>query len=124
MKTSYFSSIRAWCTVVLATVCLFAFTAESYADRSRIARHNHHKHNHGRVYRGHHHNYHHHHHRHHDRYQRNRYFAYPRSNFGITFGNGYAGRGYYYGPPSMPYYYRGPGVIYYNRRAMVPSRYW
>lgn len=107
--------------MVLATVCLFAFTLESYADRHRSSRHrhHHHKHHHSRVYRGHHH-----HHHHHDRYARNRYFAYPRSNFSITFGNGYAGRGYYYGPPSMPYYYRGPGVIYYNRRGMVPSRYW
>lgn len=106
--------MRAWSTAALAALCVFAFTAESYADRHRH-KHKHHRHHHSRVIRGHDH----HHHRH-----WNRYHAYPRSRFVITFGTGYAGRGYYYGPPGMPYYYRAPGVVYYNNRARVPGRYW
>lgn len=117
MKTSYFSSsVRAWFTAALAAVCVLAFTTDSYADR-RHHRHHHRGHHHGRVIRGHHHNHHHH-------YSRNRFYAYPRSNFVITFGNGYAGRGYYYGPPGYPYYYQRPGVVYYRNRGYVPSRYW
>lgn len=64
----------------------------------------------------------HHHHDHDD--VRRRYFAYPRSSFTLSFGTGYAGRGYYYGPPGMPYYYQGPGVVYYSRREYVPRQYW
>ncbi len=55
---------------------------------------------------------------------RRRYFySRPRSSFTLTFGTGYAGRGYYYGPPGMPYYYQAPGVTYYQTRSSVPSRY-
>lgn len=52
------------------------------------------------------------------------FFAYPRSSFVITLGNGYAGRGYYYGPPGVPYYYQGPGITFYSSRAAVPGEYW
>lgn len=123
MKTSYFSSMRAWGTAALAALCLFAFTSESYAGGHRHRHHNH-RHHYGRVWHGHHH------HHYNNRYYRPYgyagypYAAYPRSGFTITFGNGYAGRGYYYGPPRMRYYNRGPGVMFYSRRAMVPSRYW
>lgn len=105
--------MRAWGTAALAAFCLFAFSTNSYADRHKHSRS---KHSHSRVTRG----YHHH---HYQSRHSNRYYAYPRSSFVITFGNGYAGRGYYYGPPRMPYYYRAPGVVYYSSRARLPLRY-
>jgi hypothetical protein len=48
----------------------------------------------------------------------------PRTSYGITLGDGYAGRGYYYGPANSPYYYQTSGVQYYRSRDLVPSRYW
>lgn len=62
-------------------------------------------------------------HRHEDD-SRRRFFAHPRSNFVVTLGNGYAGRGYYYGPPNSPYYYQGTGIVYYSSRERVPRQYW
>jgi hypothetical protein len=59
-----------------------------------------------------------------DRHHHSSYFSVPRSNFVITFGNGYAGRGYYYGPPGMPYFYEAPGVRFYRSRDLVPPGYW
>jgi hypothetical protein len=58
-----------------------------------------------------------------DNDDRHRYFAHPRSHFTLSFGSGYRGRGYYYGPPGVPYYYEAPGVVYYSSRSLVPSRY-
>ncbi|TDU81224.1 putative peptidoglycan binding protein [Prosthecobacter fusiformis] len=55
---------------------------------------------------------------------RRRFFAHPRSKFVVTLGNGYAGRGYYYGPPNANYYYQGSGVVYYSSRERVPRQYW
>ncbi|HEY5893834.1 MAG TPA: peptidoglycan-binding protein [Chthoniobacterales bacterium] len=52
------------------------------------------------------------------------YYRYPRSSFTITFGTGYRGRGYYYGPPGAAYYYDAPGVGYYRTRSAVPRGYW
>jgi hypothetical protein len=46
------------------------------------------------------------------------------SNYSVTLGDGYAGRGYYYGPPNSRYYNRQPGVVYYRTRESVPSQYW
>ncbi|MES2506650.1 MAG: peptidoglycan-binding protein [Verrucomicrobiota bacterium] len=60
----------------------------------------------------------------HDDDDRRRFFAHPRSNFVITLGNGYAGRGYYYGPPNSNYYYQGSGITYYSSRDRVPGHYW
>lgn len=51
------------------------------------------------------------------------YFARPRSSFVICAGTGYAGRGYYYGPPACSYYYERPGVTFYRTLAVVPSSY-
>ena len=99
-------------------MCVFAFPVNSDARD-----HRHHGHHYSRVHRGHHHH-------HYPRYRSHRvirspYYSYPRSSgFVITFGNGYAGRGYYYGPPRRSYYSRQPGVVYYSRRGLVPSRYW
>ena len=53
-----------------------------------------------------------------------RHYSQPRSRWTITFGTGYAGRGYYYGPPGAGYYYNAPGVVYYRTRESVPSRYY
>ena len=46
------------------------------------------------------------------------------SNYSVTMADGYAGRGYYYGPPNTRYYSRQPGVVYYRTRESVPSQYW
>lgn len=62
---------------------------------------------------------------HHDRGDdaRRRFFAQPRSSFCLTLGNGYAGQGYYYGPPNAAYYYQGNGIVYYSSRDRAPSQY-
>ncbi|MDB6134909.1 MAG: hypothetical protein JWM59_3152 [Verrucomicrobiales bacterium] len=54
---------------------------------------------------------------------RHGYMNHPRSSFGLSIGNGYAGRGYYYGPPHAAYYYERPGVTYYRTQAVVPRVY-
>jgi hypothetical protein len=46
------------------------------------------------------------------------------SNYTVTYGSGYAGTGYYYGPPNLRYYSRSPGVVYYSSRSSVPTHYW
>jgi len=68
--------------------------------------------------------------RHEDRnshdYDRDRqtYTSHPRSSFTLTLGTGYAGRGYYFGPPHASYYYQSPGVTYYNTREQAPREYY
>ena len=52
------------------------------------------------------------------------YYSYPRSGFSLSFGTGYAGRGYYYGPPGIGYYYARPGVSYYPNYYSVPRVYY
>lgn len=67
---------------------------------------------------------HHHHHRsHHSSHGRDYYFSRPRSSFSVSFGTGYAGQGYYYGPAGVDYYYERPGVTFYRTRALVPHEY-
>lgn len=62
---------------------------------------------------------------HHDRdHDRTVYLGRPRSSFTLSFGSGYAGNGYYYGPPNAAYYYERPGVTYYRTRAVVPREYY
>lgn len=51
------------------------------------------------------------------------YSSHPRSSFTLTLGTGYAGRGYYYGPPRAAYYYQIPGVTYYRDRDQAPREY-
>jgi hypothetical protein len=58
----------------------------------------------------------------HDNDGRQRYLSRPRSSFSLSFGTGYAGRGYYYGPPSA-YYYERPGVMFYRSWESVPYSY-
>ncbi len=54
---------------------------------------------------------------------RSHYHSRPRTSFSLNFGNGYAGRGYYYGPPGVPYYYQRPEVRYYRTRELAPREY-
>jgi hypothetical protein len=51
------------------------------------------------------------------------YHSHPRSSFVLSFGTGYAGQGYYWGPPGASYYYERPGVMYYRNRYSVPRYY-
>ncbi len=63
--------------------------------------------------------------KHHDDYGRGSYYSSrPHSNFVLSFGTGYAGRGYYYGPPHTSYYYQRPGVTYYRTRELAPREYY
>jgi hypothetical protein len=49
------------------------------------------------------------------------YNNYPRDRYGLNWGYGHRGHGYYYGPPNMNYYYDYPGVQYYSTRSLIPS---
>lgn len=49
-------------------------------------------------------------------YSRRVYLSRPRSSFGIVYGTGYAGQGYYYGPADCAYHYEAPGVRYFSSR--------
>jgi hypothetical protein len=55
---------------------------------------------------------------------RQAYSSFSRSGFTLSLGNGYAGRGYYYGPPNSPYYYQRPEVRYYATREAAPREYY
>jgi putative peptidoglycan binding protein len=60
---------------------------------------------------------------HKDDHNRGVYMAHPRSGFVLSPGIGYAGRGYYYGPPNSPYYYQHPDVKFYPKRESFPRGY-
>lgn len=62
-------------------------------------------------------------HHHHSDHGRDYYLSRPRSSFVVSFGSGYAGRGYYYGPPGSSYYYQRPGVVYYRTVTAIPRQY-
>ena len=55
---------------------------------------------------------------------RSAYLALPSSGFTLTLGTGYAGRGYYYGPPNSGYYYQRSDVRYYATREAAPREYY
>ena len=55
---------------------------------------------------------------------RSAYLALPSSGFSLTLGTGYAGRGYYYGPPNSGYYYQRSDVHYYATREAAPREYY
>lgn len=57
-------------------------------------------------------------------HDREYYRSRPTSTFVLSFGSGYAGSGYYYGPPNAVYYYERPGVRYYATRNVVPRGYY
>jgi Putative peptidoglycan binding domain len=56
------------------------------------------------------------------RYQQNN-TAQSVAGFVLALANGYAGRGYYYGPPNTSYYNRSPQVVYYATREAAPGAY-
>ena len=60
----------------------------------------------------------------HDDRDRQYYTSRPRSTFVLSLGTGYAGRGYYYGPPNSSYYYQGPEVRYFATREAAPREYY
>lgn len=115
MRTSSLSPLKTVAASTLAALTLLSFAPTASADPkppfgffrkpSRPDHHDHHRHD-------------------RDDDHRRRFFAHPRSSWSITLGNGYAGRGYYYGPPDAPYYYQGSGVAFYSSRDRVPYDYW
>lgn len=48
------------------------------------------------------------------------YLTHPGSKFKLSKGDGYAGPGYYYGPPNSPYYYQRPDVRYFANHGDIP----
>ncbi|HEY5753474.1 MAG TPA: peptidoglycan-binding protein [Chthoniobacterales bacterium] len=100
MKALWFSSTsRLIAGILAASVALLAMPSAAHADSDWKR-----KKKHGHYY--------------------GEYYRYPRSSFTVTFGTGYRGRGYYYGPPGAAYYYDAPGVVYYRTRSAVPRGYW
>jgi hypothetical protein len=57
-------------------------------------------------------------------HDRQSYISHPRSSFILSFGNGYAGQGYYYGPPNSNYYYQRSDVRYFANRESAPREYY
>lgn len=60
----------------------------------------------------------------HDDRDRQFYTSRPRSSFVLSLGTGYAGRGYYYGPPNSSYYYERSDVQYFATREAAPREYY
>ena len=56
--------------------------------------------------------------------RRRAYHSVNRTSFHLSLGNGYAGRGYYYGPANASYYYAREGVHFYNTRESAPRQYY
>jgi hypothetical protein len=105
MKSTSIPITRVLGVATVAAVCLLAFPQGSQAkDKS------HHKSSH--------------HSSHDDDHDRQVYSSHPRSSFVLSLGTGYAGRGYYYGPPNSPYYYEGSNVRYYSTREAAPREYY
>jgi len=111
MKTPFIPHRRVLGSAALAVVCLFALPLVSQAKGPKDQQdqqdpqdqqHKGHKYDHARQI----------------------YSSHPRSSFALTLGTGYAGRGYYYGPPNSEYYYEGPEVRYYATREAAPREYY
>ncbi len=64
------------------------------------------------------------HHDDHNDHDRVVYSSRPRSTFTLSLGDGYRGRGYYYGPANSSYYYERPEVTYYATREAAPREYY
>ena len=105
MKTSSIPRCRVLGAAGLAAVCLLALSQSSEAKGRKGHKDNQ---NHSQQ---------------HDQ-SRQTYSSHPQSGFGLTFGTGYAGRGYYYGPPNSAYFYARPGVMFYANRTLVPRQYY
>ena len=105
MKPSTITQRRVLGTAALAVACLLALPQSSEAKSKKGPKDN-------KYYS------------HQYDHTRQTYSSHPRSGFSLTFGTGYAGRGYYYGPPNSAYYYERPDVIFYATRALVPRQYY
>ena len=110
MKLPTLRVSRSLGTVALLAFSLMAFqqTAEAKGPKHYQSRHNDHNDGHG----------------HDNDHDRVYYSSRPRSTFVLSFGTGYAGRGYYYGPPNSPYYYERSDVSYYATREAAPREYY
>jgi len=53
----------------------------------------------------------------------NRYKAHPRSAYALAPGDGYAGKGYYFGPPNSDYFHKNPYVRYFPTREAAMNEY-
>lgn len=106
MKTPILPLTRVLGTATMAAVCLLSLTTTSHAKD---------KHKGGSGGGSSHHDS--------DR-DRQSYSSRPQSGFTLSLGTGYAGRGYYYGPPNSPYYYERPEVRYYATREAAPRAYY
>jgi len=102
MQTSFLSHRRVLGTAALAAVCLLALPQSSEAKGPKNQHYKSSQYNNARQI----------------------YSSHPRSGFTLTLGTGYAGRGYYYGPPNSAYYYERPDVRYYATHAAVPREYY
>ncbi len=110
MKTSSNPHLRILAAAAMTAVCLLTAPQSSNAkdkDDKHNSKHDskHHK-------------------THHDDHDRVIYLSHPRSSFTLSLGDGYAGRGYYYGPQNSPYYYESPDVRYYATREAAPREYY
>lgn len=118
MKTPFFPLPRVLGTATLAVVCLISLPLTSEAKdkpgRGNDSKHHDSKRNDHDNDR----------HDGHDDRDRQSYSSRPRSSFTLSFGTGYAGRGYYYGPPNSSYYYQRPEVRYYATREAAPREYY
>lgn len=114
MKIPFFPLPRALGTATLAVVCLASLPLISEA-KDKPSRGNDSKHHDSR---------HNDHDDRHDDRDRQSYSSRPRSSFTLSLGTGYAGRGYYYGPPNSSYYYQRPEVRYYATREAAPREYY
>jgi hypothetical protein len=112
MKQFYSAFTLALRVSTMAVAGLLAFPLSSQAKDKHKYKDNHKSHSQGRSSS------------HHDDHDRQAYSSRPSSSFILSFGTGYAGRGYYYGPPNCPYHYERPGVRYYATREAAPREYY
>jgi hypothetical protein len=115
LKTPLITSIRTLSCAALAVLSLLPLSVHA-KDKDDDDKHGHSKksksHNNGRDDHD------------HDDHARQVYSSHPRSGFTLSLGNGYAGRGYYYGPPNSSYYYERPEVHYFATREAAPREYY
>lgn len=104
---------RAFRTGITSLICLLAISLSAYAKGPKGGQHGNGKESKGKNDKK----------TDHDSKGRQLYESHPRSGFVLTFGIGYAGEGYYYGPPNSSYYYERPDVRYYASREDAPREY-
>ena len=107
MKTSSFPLTRFLGAAVMAALCLLPQAAGAKDKKAKGNDHNTGRHD-----------------SNHNDDDRVLYRSHPRSGFTLSLGTGYAGRGYYYGPPRSAYYYERPDVRYYATRELAPREYY